>query len=747
MSITKVIIIWLGCFSLLASTFSSYAQSSLEDDPQMILAENLFNNQDYGAALENYKHLEGIIFKAPYLKYKLGLCYYHSANHKDLAIDYLKYALKYRNEKVPPEVYYYLGRLFHYTYNFESAIEMFEAYKKDERNFDLVFIDTDRLIEMCYNGIEILKMDEKDVEVKIAAPPINTSFNDYAPLTSEKSELLAFSSDRTTESVNIVLGKQHVFIPDELRNANEDVFISSPRGIGWNSPYPQELKGKKVIPLSINKDGSELLVFIGSNISNGDIYITKQRGSRWTTPKKLGTNINSKYEERGACFAENGNAIYFASNRPNGYGGFDLYISLKNGKDWGTPINLGPTLNTKYDEVNPFMVPGEKRFYFSSDGHNSIGGLDIFESERIESYSKWTKPENLGYPINSTYDDDYFVQRTDGKYSFLSSDRHQYESIGELDIITIFKPEKKNPMAMVKGHLTVEMEGQPVEVKLRVYDKHTGIEQKYVYNPDKETGEYFMILTPRKNYEVHIETSEDYEHVIDITLPEEAYSYELNKHIVIEPYNLFGQKIGERPNVKSSDYTLTKVDEVHNERSIKFDVLLLLMERIVDAQDREQVSLDQLDNQTSFPTKSGPDPYYTPIIDQVKKALESGDIQALKNLDRPILKKDIVFSGIVENNRKLVMSHAVLFNTNEALINDEVQQELDKLGELLRKDTELKLEIAYPSDGGELAGERVNAIYDFFSARAVLSHQLKKKKDSSGGLSNIMIYLYEESQL
>lgn len=732
----------------MALSLFSFGQS-LEDDPQMILAENLFNNQDYGAALENYKNLEGRIFNAPYLKYKLGLCYYHSPNQKEQAIEYLQYALKYRNEKVPPEVYYYLGRLYHYTYKFEAAIDMFESYKKDERNFNLVFIDTERLIEMCYNGIEILKMDEKEVEVEIASPPTNTSFNDYAPLVRPNGQLLMFSSDRPTETVDLVINPKNIFIPKELQSGHEDVFMAYPRGISWDFPYPQGLKGKKVIPLSFRSNGSELLLFIGSDLNNGDLYISKYRGSRWTPPKKLSSTINSRYDERGACFAENGKAIYFASNRPNGYGGFDLYVSLQDGKDWGTPINLGPTINTKYDEDNPFMLPGEKYFYFSSDGHNSMGGLDIFQSKRIKNYTQWNKPVNLGYPINSTFDDDYFVQRTDGKYSFLSSNRNEIQSIGSTDIISIFKPEKSNPMVMVKGKLTIEKDNKLVEARLKVYDKHTHEEQSYVYNPDLETGEYFMILAPRKTYEVHILTGDDYDHTIDITLPEEAYSYELNKHIVIESFNLFGQKIGEKPNVKSSDYSLKRIDEAPEGRSSRYDALDIIIARIIDAQDvqKKTTPLNQLDDTTPFPSKTGPDPYYTPIVERINDIINNGTLQDLRQLERPVLRKDIVFAGSIKNNRKLVLSHSVLFNADEALINEETQQELNKLGELLKTDNELRLELSYPSNGGELANERVNAILDFFSVRSVMNHQLKKRKDMGEALNTITIYLYEESQL
>lgn len=748
MSKTTIKILLGLCYILVINSFS-YGQQSLEEDPKMILAENLFNNQNYGSALENYLNLEGRVFNAPYLKYKIGLCYFHSPNQKEKAIEYLKYALTYRNEKVPPEVYYYLGRIYHYTYKFDDAIEMFKSYKLDERNFNLVFIDTDRLIEMCYNGKNILTMDDKDIEVKIASPPTNTSFDDYAPLVRPNGQLLMFSSDRPTESVDLVVDPKHVFIPEHLRNNNEEVFAAYPRGISWDFPYPQGLKGKKIVPLSFRAQGSELLLFIGESLTQGDLYISKYRGSRWTPPKKLDSSINSRYEERGACFGEDGKVIYFSSNRPNGYGGFDLYVSKQDGKTWGSPINLGPNINSKYDEVTPFMHPDEQTFYFSSDGHNSMGGLDIFQSNRIKGYTSWEMPINLGFPINSTYDDDHFVQRTDGKYSFLSSNRNEIQSVGATDIVSIFKPEKKNPMAMVKGKLTVEKDNELVDVKLRVYDKHTNEQQRYVYNPDPETGEYFMILTPRKTYEMHILTGENYKHIIDITLPEQAYSYELNKHIIIEPYEVFGQQIGEKPNVQSSEYILTKVDDVPKGRSVKYDALLMIMERIVDAQDLQQGNsyLNQLENPTPFPTKKGQDPYYDKLLTQIDNILEREDIQALRNLDKPVLKKDVVFSGTIENNRKLVMTHAVLFDAEDALINEETQTELNKLGELLKQDNELQLEISYPNNGEQLTGERVNAIYNFFNIRSVLNHQLKKRKDSSESVNNIMIYLYEESQL
>lgn len=693
-------------------------------DSQLILAENLYNERNYESALNIYLGMEGQTMGSPYLKYRIGLCYFHSLD-KSLSIDYLETALKHRDETVPPEVYYYLGRLYHLNYSFDKAIDYLNKYKLDKESQNLIFLDTDRLIQMCKNGKQIINMEAKDLEVSIATPPLNSSYNDYAPLIRPNGGAMFISSSRPTESVDLVFPEYKLFYPKKWEQFSEEIFVSYPKAIYWGMPIPQGLDGKKVVPLSLREDGSEMLFFMGNNENKGDLYISEYKGSRWTNIKKLDKSINAKYQEiKGACFAENGKAIYFSSNREGGFGGFDLYISreTENGKGWLAPENLGETINTKNDEVTPFMYPDESTFFFSSDGHNSMGGFDVFRSSITENYV-WGKPENLGYPINSTANDLYFVQQTNKIHSFLSSDRIKNESMGNLDIVNVFKPDKINPLAMVKGKIMVRKNGLPIPVKLKVTEKSTNKIITHVYNPVLETGDYFAILTPRKVYNIVIEAEGGYKYEMEISIPEDTYNYNLNKEIDLEYMSLFGDEVGEEAVMTVDTFYQNSVSEVGASREVKYDALLMFMERAVDAQERERFgSLDELDSDL-LEAKSPKDEFYTPLIDKIADIFDRGDFAALADIGKPFVKNDMrIFGDTVIGN------YNISYPEDSVAVPTIFEKDFSKIAQMLTKDKDLMVEIIYTDSKSSINNQRANKIYGFLTDKnQVISAQINQK--------------------
>ena len=142
---------------------------------------------------------------------------------------------------------------------------------------------------------------------------------------------------------------------------------------------------------------------------------------KFTSNKKLSLNknINTKYWESHAFVTEDGMHLVFASDRPGGFGGLDLYISHKADGDWGPAVNLGPEINTQFNEDRPFLMKNGKLLFFSSQGHQNIGGYDIFRSE-IQSNGLWSRPENMGYPFNTPDDNIFFMPVGDGKSGYYS---------------------------------------------------------------------------------------------------------------------------------------------------------------------------------------------------------------------------------------------------------------------------------------------------------------------------------------
>ncbi len=480
----------------------------------------------------------------------------------------------------------------------------------------------------------------------------------------------------------------------------------------------------------------------------GDLYISEYKGSRWVNLKKLDKSINAKYQEiKGACFAENGKAIYFSSNREGGMGGFDLFVSREseNGRSWKNPENLGGTINTKNDEVTPFMYPDESSFYFSSDGHNSMGGFDVFRSTITGEYA-WGKPENLGYPVNSTADDLFFVQQTNKKHSFLSSNRVKNASVGNLDIITVFKPDRINPLSMLKGKIIVRSNGEAIPVKLRVTEKANGNQISHVYNPTLETGDYFVILAPRKVYNVVIEAQGGYNYEMEISIPEDTYTFDLNKEIEIQSVNLFGDNVGEQALMKADTSYMTSIGDLGESRDLKYDALILFMERAVDAQERERfASLDELDSDLLDP-KSAKDPYYTPLIDRMADIFERGDFASLKDVGKPIVKNDLRFFGKIIGKQQIVGNYSINYPTDSVAVPSILERDFNQLAELLAKDKTLNMEITYTETSSNLNNKRAENIYGYMTNKnRIISGQINQKSNSDSEMEEgVFLKIYIE---
>jgi hypothetical protein len=184
----------------------------------------------------------------------------------------------------------------------------------------------------------------------------------------------------------------------------------------------------------LSKDGKLLFLSKDDNF-NSDIYSASYNGTEWTPAVKLNKQINTKYWESHAFISEDGSQLIFASDRPGGFGGLDLYVSRKVNGEWGTAVNLGPEINTPFNEDRPFLSNHDKTLFFSSQGHENMGGYDLFRSEK-QSTGTWGKPENMGYPINTPDDNTYFMPSGDGKSGYYFLDKES-GGFGKDDIYRI----------------------------------------------------------------------------------------------------------------------------------------------------------------------------------------------------------------------------------------------------------------------------------------------------------------------
>ncbi|HTB07962.1 MAG TPA: OmpA family protein [Bacteroidia bacterium] len=473
-------------------------------------ASIFFNNNQYNLALPIFLSLDSMQSGNNNLNFQTGVCYLNAPINQGRAIPYLKKACgdisnKYnpsssKETHAPSDAYMDLAKAYHLTYQFDTAIVYYRKFKTmfdtatDKETTD----EINRGIQMCYTGKELMahpvKMIVKDLE-----DSINSAYADYSPLVTADESQIFFTSRRPT-SANA---------PQDFTGQYfENIYMANSKNGQWQQAFnigsPINVQGQHSATVSISPDGQTIFIYKDDN-GDGNIYTTHLNGTMWSTPEKLNDNVDSKYWEPSASISADGQVLYFTSNRPGGFGGRDIYMSrlLPNGQ-WGKALNLGPKINTPYEEDAPFIHPDGKTLYFSSTGHNTMGGFDIFSSTDTTGTGQWSTPVNLGYPVNTPGDDIFFIPTADGKGAYYSSFKENGK--GEKDIYRISFPEKKEePLTVYRGTIVSALDSAhpsvPQNVEIIVTDVVTG-EQVGVYHPNSATGKFLFILPSGKNYAI-----------------------------------------------------------------------------------------------------------------------------------------------------------------------------------------------------------------------------------------------------
>lgn len=522
----KIKIFWVILFSLFAINVLVAQTKVKKRDINRIndQAEEAFYNEDYRKALSLYQQLfqmnpEG----SDYYNYQIALCYLYSNIDNEKAMSYIDMAKESMAETPVADLYYYnLGKSSHLNNKYQDAIDAYEKALNQGVEDKEFRKEIEQQIQLCRNALEI---SSKPLEVKISnvGELINTQYAEYRPLISADESILIFTSRREGASN----GKLDV----DGRNF-EDIYISEKDELGyWKAPgkisanINSELHEASV---GLSPDGRELLIYKG-NPDWGGLFLTRLIGTEWTTPQLIGENINSKkFQETSASISADGKFLYFISNRKGSVGEKDIWKAAKeqNG-EWGKAINLGPVINTLFDEESPFIHPDGKTLYFSSKGHNTMGGYDIFKS--VLENGKWSKPENIGYPINTPGDDVHFVLTADGKNGYFTSSRTG--TLGEQDIYKVGF-DISVPLILVKGIVKKDDPGE-FKVAINIIDKATNKLEEFVYNPNPVTGKYLMILPPGKNYDMVVEAENYQPQIININIPDQKEFFELYQEIIL----------------------------------------------------------------------------------------------------------------------------------------------------------------------------------------------------------------------
>ena len=294
-----------------------------------------------------------------------------------------------------------------------------------------------------------------------------------------------------------------------------------------------------MMPASVSQPMGSLL-FIYKDTGGGDIYVSTISGNnvkKWSKPERLEGEVNTDYWEGSASLSADGEILYFSSDQEGGYGGSDIYVSKKLPDDtWGRPTNLGPTINTPYDEDAPQIHSDGKTLFFSSRGHDGIGGYDIFSTVKDPATGQWSKPRNIGYPVNSANEDIYFSLTSDGAKGYFSSERH--DSYGEKDIYVMHRPLSSPTLFLFKGTVRNKETLEPISATITLTNKETNAVDTVVTS-DILTGRYAFNMEFDTDYNLKVEAEEFRFHTEDVNLPYQADLFEYIMHFAISDDRMY----------------------------------------------------------------------------------------------------------------------------------------------------------------------------------------------------------------
>jgi len=443
----------------------------------------------YSLALDNYLKAYRANSGHALLNYKIGVCYLYTARDFGEAVFFLEQAYE-QDDYIAGDILILLGRAYQQNLQFDPAIEKYQAFFESLPSISKKVLKPiiDKSIHECESG-KILIENPVDVDIYNVGNNINSKHDDYNSVIKEDTSVFYLTSRRE----NTTMGNR---FPEDNKYY-EDVYYAERINDEWQ---PAQNIGRRlntefndaVIGLSPDQ---RLLFVSRPDIDGGSIYYSEEQGGKWSRPEPfLPKVISTEHMETTIAFSPDMNTFYFVSDRPEGIGGRDIYSCEKNtGGSWSKPKNMGPRFNTPYDEEAVFIDYSGDTMYFSSQGHNSMGGYDIFIAVKDDA-GNWADPENLGYPINSPGDEVFFRTFKSSNRGYFTSFRD--EGYGGLDI---YEYEIRMPDKYMEGSILDKASSSPLQAKL-LFIHDDFIDSVF----SDEQGKYQWKIPKRVEYTVQV---------------------------------------------------------------------------------------------------------------------------------------------------------------------------------------------------------------------------------------------------
>ena len=633
---------------------------------------------------------------------------------KDQAVKYFL-RVYHQSHEFRANIEYKIGQSYQYALKLDHAIEFYQKFREKvltnpryKARGKAALAEIDRRIEECRNGIEFMAFP-KEFKIENLGKEINSEADDYGPVLDLNEELLIFTSRRSDGNMNVMV--------DEMDNLPfEDIFTAQRSGEKWtmaknigepvNSPYNDS-------NLALSPDGKSLYTY-----HDRDIYVSdKLANGTWSDPKLLPSPINSDSVESSITITQDGNTIYFSSNRFGGLGGKDIY-SAKKGKDglWTEVRNLGPAINTEYDEDGPYIDPTGAILYYSSKGKKGMGGFDLFRAGLLNAAKNtWTEPENLGYPINTPDDDVFFVGSRDSKRGYYASVREG--GFGYLDIYRITIPEfvPKDPALLpVKLVVKVQEAGtlKPLDSKVTLH--YASDNATAAVGAELDGATVFYLRSPKAQDYILTSEKSGYLSISEKVTIEGATGEEktINRTLVMEP----GKDGGDG---KQSYKLLVTVIDARTRKPIEAHVTVLDMAGARSGDGSLKNGLYEF----NLTARKG---------EEFRIAVEK-DGYVYQNqpvtMDLPTVRRTIALSQLAIGSTGIM--RYLFFDFASAIIKDESIPELRQLENMLRSNPNIFIEVeGHTDDIGSssfnktLSLKRANAVKGFLVKQGIADNRI-----------------------
>jgi hypothetical protein len=452
-------------------------------------ADLAFKSLSYGYARTFYERL--VVTEPNNVEYnhRLGLCYLNTNVNKGKAVSYLEYVANSNAKDKPKDILFDLGKAYHYAGLYDQALETYEKFRESKGGTVDPKLRFDLWVEWSENAN---KLTETPVRASWSNPgkTINSAQSDYRPLRGAADTVVYFSSRRKG-----TMGGEM----DDFGELPTDIFFFTQNdtsrgkaknaGINLNTEFYEET-------MFLSMAGDRLLVYKEGPESNGDIYISDLQGKSWSRPVLVSKDFLTKVLETGASMSPDGMTLYFSAEEPGSKTGKDIYRCTRTpATAWSKPEKLAGSINTKWDEDMPMMWMDGKTLFFSSAGHGSMGGLDIYKSVMNDPKEGFSKPVNIGYPLNSVYDDLSLALSCDGKSAWVSAVRDS--GIGDYDLWEVKLEQSliEKPMVWLSGKGITNV-GTPAKGAFVVITEKSTGNKVFEIEANEATGRFDAALYP-----------------------------------------------------------------------------------------------------------------------------------------------------------------------------------------------------------------------------------------------------------